>query len=185
MRPYHKTKNRSATQTAFRPPRKCYYGQFLHTTKNRHSISQSIPQNPSPRQYISYLYSVQQLRARKGGARGGKAGFANSECFPPRLTSALKSEKHYYIKNNFPTLLSQKRNILLRRKQLLKKSIQQHRIYKSYKSKSKEEPAACIKWLHFYINISHIQRKDRNNSDSNCSRKMHKRQQKRISAKCP
>ena len=55
-----------------------------------------------------------------------------------------------------PVFLSQKRNILLRRKQFLKKSIQQHRIYKSYKSKSKEKPAAYVKWLQLCIKIGHI-----------------------------
>ena len=43
--------------------------------------------------------------------------------------------------------LSQKCNILLRRKQFLKKTIQKHRIDKSYKSKSEEKPAAYVKWL--------------------------------------
>ena len=52
--------------------------------------------------------------------------------------------------------LSQKCNILLRRKQFLKKTIQKHRIDKSYKSKSEEKPAAYVKWLQLYIKISHI-----------------------------
>ena len=114
------------------------------------SIAPPVPEHIST--------TCNNLRARKGGARGGKTGFANSECFPPRISSALKSQKLYYqkLKTIFPTLLSQKRNILLRRKQLLKKSIQQHRIYKSYKSKSKEKPAACVKWLQLCIEIGHI-----------------------------
>ena len=91
------------------------------------------------------------------------------------ISSALKSQKLYYqkLKTIFPTLLSQKRNILLRRKQLLKKSIQQHRIYKSYKSKSKEKPAACIQRQQFQIMIGHIHRQNGDHSDGKCGRKMH------------
>ena len=32
----------------------------------------------------SHIRSVQQRRARKGGARGGKVGFATPNAFPPR-----------------------------------------------------------------------------------------------------
>ena len=80
-----------------------------------------------------------------------KAGFATLSVFS--LADFLRFEKQKNIISIitiitiFPSFSSQKRNILLRRKQLLKKSIQQHRIYKSYKSKSKEKPAACVKWL--------------------------------------
>ena len=94
----------------------------------------------------------------KGEREGEKRALLTPSAFPPRISYALKSEKLYYqkLKTIFPTLLSQKRNILLRRKQLLKKSIQQHRIYKSYKSKSKEKPAAYVKWLQLCIKIGHI-----------------------------
>ena len=82
------TRNRSAAQTAFRPAEQ----------KNRLSLTPPIQQHTGISQYTTPYHSAEQRRARKGGARGGKAGFANSECFPPRISSALKSEKNKLIK---------------------------------------------------------------------------------------
>ena len=81
-------RNRSAAQTAFRPAEQ----------KNRLSLTLPIQQHAGIYQYTTPYHSAEQRRARKGGARGGKAGFANSECFPPRISSALKSEKNKLIK---------------------------------------------------------------------------------------
>ena len=118
-----------------------------------------------------------------------KAGFATLSAFP--LADFLRFEKQKNIISIitiitiFPSFSSQKRNILLRRKQLLKKSIQQHRIYKRYKSKSKEKPTAYVKGLQFCIEIGHIQWKDRDHRNGDRCGEVHKCQQKCISAKCP
>ena len=73
------TRNRSAAQTAFRPAK-----------KNRLSLMPPIQQHTGIYQYTTPYHSVEQRRARKGGARGGKAGFVTPSAFPPRKLAHAK-----------------------------------------------------------------------------------------------
>ena len=74
------TRNRSAAQTAFRPAEQ----------KNRLSLTLPIQQHTGIYQYTTPYHSVEQRRARKGGARGGKAGFVTPSAFPPRKPAHAK-----------------------------------------------------------------------------------------------
>jgi hypothetical protein len=74
------TRNRSAAQTAFRPAEQ----------KNRLSLTLPIQQHTGIYQYTTPYHSVEQRRARKGGARGGKAGFVTPSAFPPRKLAHAK-----------------------------------------------------------------------------------------------
>ena len=73
------TRNRSAAQTAFRPAK-----------KNRLSLMPPIQQHTGICQYTTPYHSAEQRRARKGGARGGKAGFVTPSAFPPRKPAHAK-----------------------------------------------------------------------------------------------
>ena len=73
------TRNRSAAQTAFRP-----------AEKNRLSLTPPIQQHTGICQYTTPYHSAEQRRARKGGARGGKAGFVTPSAFPPRKLAHAK-----------------------------------------------------------------------------------------------
>jgi hypothetical protein len=57
---------------------------------------------------FNFSHSLQQLRARKGGARGGKAGFATLSAFPLADFLRFEKQKKYHIynnnNNNFPKL---------------------------------------------------------------------------------
>ena len=66
--------------------------------KNRLSLTPPIQQHIGICQYTTPYHSAEQRRARKGGARGGKAGFVtpsafppNSECFPFSQTCPRQS----------------------------------------------------------------------------------------------
>ena len=74
------TRNRSAAQTAFRPAEQ----------KNRLSLTLPIQQHTGIYQYTTPYHSAEQRRARKGGARGGKAGFVTPSAFPPRKLAHAK-----------------------------------------------------------------------------------------------
>ena len=74
------TRNRSAAQTAFRPAEQ----------KNRLSLTPPIQQHTGIYQYTTPYHSAEQRRARKGGARGGKAGFVTPSAFPPRKPAHAK-----------------------------------------------------------------------------------------------
>ena len=74
------TRNRSAAQTAFRPAEQ----------KNRLSLTLPIQQHTGICQYTTLYHSAEQRRARKGGARGGKAGFVTPSAFPPRKPAHAK-----------------------------------------------------------------------------------------------
>ena len=74
------TRNRSAAQTAFRPAEQ----------KNRLSLTPPIQQHTGISQYTTPYHSAEQRRARKGGARGGKAGFVTPSAFPPRKPAHAK-----------------------------------------------------------------------------------------------
>ena len=50
--------------------------------KNRLSLTLPIQQHTGIYQYTTPYHSAEQRRARKGGARGGKAGFATLSAFP-------------------------------------------------------------------------------------------------------
>ena len=58
--------------------------------KNRLSLTLSIQQHTGIYQYTTPYHSVEQRRARKGGARGGKAGFVTPSAFPPRKPAHAK-----------------------------------------------------------------------------------------------
>ena len=73
------TRNRSAAQTAFRP-----------AEKNWLSLTPPIQQHTGICQYTTPYHSAEQRRARKGGARGGKAGFVTPSAFPPRKLAHAK-----------------------------------------------------------------------------------------------
>ena len=73
------TRNRSAAQTAFRP-----------AEKNWLSLTPPIQQHTGIYQYTTPYHSAEQRRARKGGARGGKAGFVTPSAFPPRKPAHAK-----------------------------------------------------------------------------------------------
>ena len=73
-------RNRSAAQTAFRPAEQ----------KNRLSLTLPIQQHAGIYQYTTPYHSAEQRRARKGGARGGKAGFVTPSAFPPRKPAHAK-----------------------------------------------------------------------------------------------
>ena len=73
------TRNRSAAQTASRPAK-----------KNRLSLMPPIQQHTGICQYTTPYHSAEQRRARKGGARGGKAGFVTPSAFPPRKPAHAK-----------------------------------------------------------------------------------------------
>ena len=83
------TRNRSAAQTAFRP-----------AEKNRLSLTPPIQQHTGICQYTTPYHSAEQRRARKGGARGGKAGFVTPSAFPPRKPAHAKVSPR---KGNLPT----------------------------------------------------------------------------------
>ena len=95
------TRNRSATQTAFRPAEQ----------KNRLSLTPPIQQHTGIYQYTTPYHSAEQRRARKGGARGGKAGFVTPSAFPPRKPAHAKESprkgnptaKESPRKGNLPT----------------------------------------------------------------------------------
>ena len=74
------TRNRSAAQTAFRPAEQ----------KNRLSLTPPIQQHTGIYQYTTPYHSAERRRARKGGARGGKAGFVTPSAFPPRKPAHAK-----------------------------------------------------------------------------------------------
>ncbi len=64
--------------------------------KNRLSLTPPIQQHTGICQYTTPYHSAEQRRARKGGARGGKTGFATLSAFP--LADFLRFEKRkYYI----------------------------------------------------------------------------------------
>ena len=67
-------------QTAFRPAEQ----------KNRLSLTPPIQQHTGIYQYTTPYHSAEQRRARKGGARGGKAGFVTPSAFPPRKLAHAK-----------------------------------------------------------------------------------------------
>ena len=58
--------------------------------KNRLSLTLPIQQHTGIYQYTTPYHSVEQRRARKGGARGGKAGFVTPSAFPPRKPAHAK-----------------------------------------------------------------------------------------------
>ena len=58
--------------------------------KNRLSLTLPIQQHTGIYQYTTPYHSVEQRRARKGGARGGKAGFVTPSAFPPRKLAHAK-----------------------------------------------------------------------------------------------
>ena len=68
-------------QTAFRPAEQ----------KNRLSLTLPIQQHTGIYQYTTPYHSAEQRRARKGGARGGKAGFVTPSAFPPRKPAHCSS----------------------------------------------------------------------------------------------
>ena len=82
-------RSRSAAQTAFRP-----------AEKNRLSLTPPIQQHTGICQYTTPYHSAEQRRARKGGARGGKAGFVTPSAFPPRKPAHAKVSPR---KGNLPT----------------------------------------------------------------------------------
>ena len=94
------TRNRSAAQTAFRP-----------AEKNWLSLTPPIQQHTGICQYTTPYHSAEQRRARKGGARGGKAGFVTPSAFPPRKPAHAKvsprkgnpTAKESPRKGNLPT----------------------------------------------------------------------------------
>ena len=58
--------------------------------KNRLSLTLPIQQHTGIYQYTTPYHSAEQRRARKGGARGGKAGFVTPSAFPPRKLAHAK-----------------------------------------------------------------------------------------------
>ena len=58
--------------------------------KNRLSLTPPIQQHTGICQYTTLYHSAEQRRARKGGARGGKAGFVTLSAFPPRKPAHAK-----------------------------------------------------------------------------------------------
>ena len=58
--------------------------------KNRLSLTPPIQQHIGICQYTTPYHSAEQRRARKGGARGGKAGFVTPSAFPPRKPAHAK-----------------------------------------------------------------------------------------------
>ena len=68
--------------------------------KNRLSLTPPIQQHTGICQYTTLNHSAEQRRARKGGARGGKAGFVTLSAFPPRKPAHAKVSPR---KGNLPT----------------------------------------------------------------------------------
>ena len=66
----------------------CYADRFpfllitFHTASNQLTFTLSTQSHPSPRQPLTHPHNSEQLRAQKGGARGGKTGFATPSAFP-------------------------------------------------------------------------------------------------------
>ena len=58
--------------------------------KNRLSLTPPIQQHIGICQYTTPYHSAEQRRARKGGARGGKAGVVTPSAFPPRKPAHAK-----------------------------------------------------------------------------------------------
>ena len=58
---------------------------------HRHSCTRPIQQHTGICQYTILYHSTEQRRARKGGARGGKAGFVTPSTFPPRKPAHAKA----------------------------------------------------------------------------------------------
>ena len=79
--------------------------------KNRLSLTPPIQQHTGICQYTTPYHSAEQRRARKGGARGGKAGFVTPSAFPPRKPAHAKvsprkgnpTAKESSRKGNLPT----------------------------------------------------------------------------------
>ena len=66
-------------------------GRFpVRRNKNRLSLTPPIQQHTGICQYTTPYHSAEQRRARKGGARGGKAGFVTPSAFPPRKPAHAK-----------------------------------------------------------------------------------------------
>ena len=59
--------------------------------KNWLSLTPPIQQHTGICQYTTPYHSAEQRRARKGGARGGKAGFVTPSAFPPRKLAHCQS----------------------------------------------------------------------------------------------
>ena len=57
---------------------------------HRHRCTWPIQQHTGICQYTTSYHSAEQRRARKGGARGGKAGFVTPSAFPPRKPAHAK-----------------------------------------------------------------------------------------------
>ena len=78
---------------------------------HRHSCTRPIQQHTGICQYTTSYHSAEQRRARKGGARGGKAGFVTPSAFPPRKPAHAKvsprkgnpTAKESPRKGNLPT----------------------------------------------------------------------------------
>ena len=62
----------------------CYADRLPYGAYHRHSCTWPIQQHTGICQYITPYHNAEQRRARKGGARGGKAGFVTLSAFPPR-----------------------------------------------------------------------------------------------------
>ncbi len=70
-----------------------------HTIGSAQSPHNQHRRIQNPFQYIVTYHNAEQRRARKGGARGGKAGFVTPSAFPPRKPAhcssvPLKGKRH-------------------------------------------------------------------------------------------
>ena len=81
----------------------CYADYFPSTLNNVRCIQCRRIHRHVRTFHISTI--PEQRRARNGGARGGKTGFANSECFPPRKLPYTKQFHQKEIKNSNKTII--------------------------------------------------------------------------------
>ena len=83
-------RSRSCQQYDNHQEQVCCADRLQSGTHHRHSCTWPIQQHTGICQYTTSYHSAEQRRARKGGARGGKAGFVTPSAFPPRKPAHAK-----------------------------------------------------------------------------------------------
>ena len=93
-------RNRSRQQYNNYQEQVCCADRLPSGAHHRHSCTWPIQQHTGICQYTILYHRAEQRRARKGGARGGKAGFVTPSAFPPRKPAHCQSVP---LKRNLPT----------------------------------------------------------------------------------
>ena len=83
-------RSRSCQQYNNHQEQVCCADRLPSGAHHRHRCTWPIQQHTGICQYTTVYHSAEQRRARKGGARGGKAGFVTPSAFPPRKPAHAK-----------------------------------------------------------------------------------------------